>query len=414
MSRKRVVVTGLGAVTPIGNTLDEYWQALLAGKSGVGLITLFDTSNFDVKIAAQVKNLDLDAHFDKKEARKMDPFSRFAVIAAREAFKDSGLDFTREDPLKVGVILGVGMGGVFTIEEQMAILLNKGPSRVSPLLVPKMIPNMGPGLVSITLGAKGPNTCISTACASSTHAIGEACRTIQRGDAVAMICGGAEATITPLSIAGFQNIGALSKRNDAPEQASRPFDGERDGFVMGEGSGILVIEDLDNAMKRGAKIYAEIIGYGLSGDAYHMTAPGPCGEGGARAMQMAIDDAGIPASEVQYVNAHGTSTPLNDKLETEAIKTVFGESAKKVMVSSNKSQVGHLIGGAGAVEAVATVKTVQTNKVPPTLNQTTPDPECDLDYVPNVARDAEVNVAITNSLGFGGHNCTVAFRKFSA
>lgn len=413
MTKKRVVVTGLGAVTPIGNNLQDYWQGLLAGRSGAAPITHFDTAAFDVKFACEVKDFNPEDHFDKKEVRKMDNFVRYGVVAAREAFKDSGLDFAREDANKVGVIIGVGMGGVATIEEQMGVILTKGPSRVTPFLVPKMIPNMASGLVSIYLGAKGPNTSITTACASSTHAIGESFRLIQRGDAVAMICGGAEATITPLSVAGFSNIQALSKRNDDYQRASRPFDADRDGFVMGEGSGILILEDLDNALARGARIYAEIVGYGLSGDAFHMTAPSPGGEGGARAMQMAIDDAGVPPTEVQYVNAHGTSTPLNDKLETEAIKRVFGEHAKKLMVTSTKSMIGHLIGAAGAAEAVATVKTIEEGVVPPTINYSKPDPECDLDCVPNTARKADVNVAISNSLGFGGHNTTVAFRKYA-
>ena len=414
MTNKRVVVTGLGAITPIGNTVEEYWDGLVAGKKGFARITRFDPERFDVKIAAEVKGYKPEDHFDRKETRKIDPFAQYAVVAGRQAFKDSGLDFTREDPLKVGVIVGVGMGGVSTIEEQISLLINKGPSRVSPFLVPKMIPNMASGLVSIYLGAKGPNTCIVTACAASTHAIGESFRLIARGDAVAMICGGSEATITALAIAGFGNMGALSKNNDNPQGSSRPFDANRDGFVMGEGSGMLVLESLDSAKGRGAKIYAEVVGYGLSGDAFHMTSPGPCGEGGARAMKMAVDDAGIPPTAVQYVNAHGTSTPLNDKLETEAIKTVFGDHAYKLAISSNKSMIGHLIGAAGAVEAVSTVKTVETGIIPATANYETPDPECDLDYVPNTARKAEVEYAISNSLGFGGHNCTAVFKKYTA
>jgi len=410
--KKRVVVTGLGAVTPIGNTVDEFWNNLLAGKSGIGYITKFDTSNHSVKIAAEVKNFNAEEHFERKELKKIDDFCRFGVVAARQAFIDSGLNLEKVSPLDIGVIIGCGMGGVNTIEEQHTILMTRGPSRVTPFLIPKMIPNMSSGLISIYLGLKGPNTTIVTACAAGTHAIGEAYRTIQRGDAIAIVTGGTESTISPLSIAGFANMGALSQQNDNPQGASRPFDAKRDGFVMGEGAGILVLEELEHALARGAKIYAEIVGYGLSGDAYHMTAPAPCGEGGARAMKMALDTAGIPPTEVQHINAHGTSTPLNDKLETEAIKTVFGDHAYKIAITANKSMIGHLIGAAGAVEAIATVKAVQENKVPPTINYENPDPECDLDYTPNKARDMEVVYALNNSLGFGGHNCTVCFRKF--
>jgi 3-oxoacyl-[acyl-carrier-protein] synthase II len=410
--KKRVVVTGLGAITPIGNSVDEFWTNLLAGKSGIGYITKFDTTNHSVKIAAEVKNFNAEDYFERKELKKIDDFCRFGVVAAQQAFKDSGLSWDKVSPCDVGVIIGCGMGGVMTIEEQHTILLNRGPSRVTPFLIPKMIPNMSSGLISIYLGAKGPNTTIVTACASGTHAIGESYRTIQRGDAIAVVTGGTESTISPLSIAGFANMGALSQQNDNPQGASRPFDAKRDGFVMGEGAGIIVLEELEHALKRGAKIYAEIVGYGLSGDAYHMTAPAPGGEGGARAVKMALDTAGISPTDVQHINAHGTSTPLNDKLETEAIKTVFGEHAYRIAITANKSVIGHLIGAAGAVEAIATIKTVQENKVPPTMNYENPDPECDLDYTPNRARDMEVVYALSNSLGFGGHNCTVCFRKF--
>lgn len=412
MQKRRVVVTGLGAITPIGNTLDEYWQGLLTGKSGLGPITHFDPKDHVCKIAGEVKNFNPEDHFDRKEIKKLDGFTRFAIVAGKEAWADSGLKAEQEDMFQIGCIIGVGMGGVAVIEEQAEVIMAKGARRVTPFLVPKMIPNMAAGLVSITLGVKGPNSCVATACASSTHAIGDAFKIIQRGDATAMVCGGAESVITPLAIAGFGNMQALSQNNDNPQKASRPFDANRDGFVMGEGGAIMILEEYEHAMKRGAKVYAEIVGYGLSGDAFHMTAPSPGGEGGARAMTMAVRDAGIPPTEVNYVNAHGTSTPLNDKLETEAIKKTFGDHAYKLAVSSNKSMIGHLIGAAGAVEAVATVKTVQENRIPPTLNYETPDPECDLDYVPNVARDAEVNYAISNSLGFGGHNCTVCFKKF--
>ncbi|MGC8741376.1 MAG: beta-ketoacyl-ACP synthase II [Candidatus Sumerlaeaceae bacterium] len=410
--KKRVVVTGLGAVTPIGNSVEEFWSNLLAGKSGIGYITKFDTTNHSVKIAAEVKNFNAEDHFEKKEIKKIDDFCRFAVVAARQAFQDSGLNWEKVSPLDVGVIIGCGMGGVMTIEEQHAILMSRGPSRVSPFLIPKMIPNMSSGLISIYLGAKGPNTTIVTACASATHAIGEAFRTIQRGDATAIITGGTESTISPLSIAGFANMGALSQQNDNPQAASRPFDAKRDGFVMGEGAGIIVLEELEHALARGAKIYAEIVGYGLTDDAYHMTAPAPEGEGGARAMKMALETAGIAPTDVQHINAHGTSTPLNDKLETQAIKTVFGEHAYKIAITANKSMIGHLIGAAGAAEAIATIKAIQENKVPPTINLDNPDPECDLDYTPHKAREMEIVYALKNSLGFGGHNATVCFKKF--
>lgn len=411
--KRRVVVTGLGAITPIGNNVKDYCAGLVEGKSGLGPITQFDTTEFSTKIAGEVKNFNAEDHFDRKELKKLENFSRFAIVAAREAFKDSGLDPEKTDLLRIGVILGVGMGGVLTIQEQHEILLTKGPRRVTPFLVPKMIPNMAAGLVSIYLQVKGPNSTISTACASATHAIGESFKTIQRGHANAMLCGGAESVITKLSIAGFSNMHALSEQNDAPQQASKPFDARRDGFVMGEGSGILVLEELEHARKRGAKIYAEIVGYGLSGDAYHMTAPSPGGEGGARAMKMAVEDAGIPPTEVQYFNAHGTSTQLNDLLETQGIKLAFGDHAYKLAVSSNKSMIGHLIGAAGGVEAVATVKTVQEDIIPATINYQEADPQCDLDYVPNVARKTPVNYAISNSLGFGGHNCTICFKKYT-
>lgn len=412
MEKRRVVVTGLGAITPIGNNVADYWQGLLEGRSGLGPITHFDTTNHSSKIGGEVKGFVSEDHFEKKEVKKLDHFTQFGIVAAREAFKDAGLNVERDDAFQIGVIVGVGMGGVGVIEEQHDVMLTKGVRRVTPFLVPKMIPNMASGLISISLGVKGPNSAVATACASATHAIGDAFKLIQRGDAIAMICGGAEAVITPLSIAGFGNMQALSERNDDPVHASRPFDAKRDGFVMGEGSGMLVLEEYDHAMKRGARIYAEIVGYGLTGDAFHMTAPGPMGEGGARAMAMALRDAGIPPSEVQYVNAHGTSTQLNDKLETQAIKTVFGDHAYRLAVSSNKSMIGHLIGAAGGVEAVSTVKTVQEDKIPPTINYEYPDPECDLDYVPNKMREAEIVYAISNSLGFGGHNCTVCFKKF--
>lgn len=413
MQLKRVVVTGLGAVTPVGNNVEEYWNSLLEGRSGVGNITRFDTSQFGVHIAAEIKNFNPEDHFEKKEIKKNDYFAQYAIVAAREAFNNSGLDITKTDPNNIGVILGVGMGGLATIEEQHYVLAEKGPKRVTPFIVPKMIANMGSGAVSIDLGLKGPNTCVTTACASATNAIGDAYYHIQRGHAVAMVTGGAESVITPLSIAGFTNIGALSQYNECPTEASRPFDQTRNGFVMGEGAGILVLEEFEHAKARGANILAEVIGYGLSGDAFHITSPAPGGEGGARAMQMAVKSANILPEQVDYINAHGTSTGLNDKLETEAIKTVFGDHAYKLAVSSNKSMIGHLIGAAGGVEAIATIKTLINNHIPPTINLNTPDPECDLDYVPNVARKSTVNIAMSNSLGFGGHNATVVFRKYT-
>jgi 3-oxoacyl-[acyl-carrier-protein] synthase II len=407
-----VVVTGLGAITPVGNNVPDYWGALLAGKSGLGPITYFDTTNYATRIAGQIKDFNAEDHFERKELKKLDNFTRYAIVAAREAFQDSGLKMENEDPFTVGVMIGVGMGGVGVIEEQHEVMLTRGNRRVTPFLVPKMIPNMASGLVSIYLGVKGPNSAVATACASATHAIGDAFKIIQRGDATAMIAGGAESVITPLSIAGFSNMQALSEQNEEPTKASRPFDAKRDGFVMGEGSGMLILEDLEHAQKRGAHIYAELVGYGMSGDAYHMTAPGPCGEGGARAIAMALRDAAIAPEQVDYINAHGTSTPMNDKLETQAIKTVFGDHAYKLAVNSTKSMIGHLIGAAGGVEAVVTVKSMVESKLHPTINYEFPDPECDLDYVPNTAREAEIEYAISNSLGFGGHNCTICFRKF--
>lgn len=412
MDFKRVVVTGLGAVTPIGTGVDKYWSGLLESKSGVAPITRFDTTNHSVKIAAEVKDHNPEDHFERKEIKKLDYFTQFAVVAAREAFKSSGLDPQVHDSFNIGTLIGVGMGGILTVEEQHEVMLTKGPNRVTPFVVPKMIPNMASGMVSIDLGIKGPNSCVATACASATHAIGDAWRIIQRGDAIAMVCGGAESVITPLSIAGFSNMHALSQSNENPETASRPFDKERNGFVMGEGAGIVVLEELEHAKQRGANILAEVIGYGLTGDAYHITSPGPCGEGGARAMAMALRSAGLQPDAIDYINAHGTSTPLNDKLETEAIKTVFGDHARKLKISSNKSMIGHLIGAAGGVEAVATVKTIVEGKIPATINLHNPDPECDLDYVPNVAIQQDVNIALSNSLGFGGHNASIVLKKY--
>jgi 3-oxoacyl-[acyl-carrier-protein] synthase II len=411
MDGKRVVVTGLGAVTPLGVGVAATWDGLIHGRSGVRVITRFDASTYRTRIAAEVPDFTDSLWSDTPILRHMDRFIRYSVVAAREAFRQSGLDLNREDPNRIGVIVGSGIGGVGVVEEEAEVMRVRGHRKVTPYLIPKMIPNMAPGMVSIDLKLKGPNSAIATACATGTHAIGDSFKVIQRGDAVAMVCGGTESCITPLAVAGFSNMGALSKRNDPPEGASCPFDRRRDGFVMGEGAGILVLEELDHARARDANILCEIIGYGMSGDAFHITSPSPGGEGGARSMKAALDDARIPVTAVDYINAHGTSTPYNDKLETQAIKTVFGDHANRLAISSNKSVFGHLIGAAGAVEAIAMVLTIREGLIPPTINYQEPDPECDLDYVPNQARQQAVNVAISNSLGFGGHNCTIALKK---
>jgi 3-oxoacyl-[acyl-carrier-protein] synthase II len=411
MNGRRVVVTGLGAVTPLGCSADAMWQGLIAGKSGVGPITRFDTTGYRCRVAAQVNDFPLEELRRDKNIRQMDRFVLYAVHAAREAFRQSGLNLERDDPDRIGVLIGSGIGGIGVVEEEHTIMKEKGHRKVTPYLIPKLIPNMAPGLVSIDLHLKGPNSAVATACATGTHAIGDAYRIIQRDEAEAMVCGGAESCITALAVAGFANMRALTERNDDPPGASSPFDKRRDGFVMGEGAGVVVLEELEHAQARGAEIFCEIIGYGMSGDAYHITAPAPGGEGGARAMRAAVKSAKLAPEAVQYVNAHGTSTPLNDKLETQAIKTVFGEHAYKMAISSNKSMLGHLIGAAGAVEAIATVKTIYYGIIPPTINYLEPDPECDLDYVPNEAREQAVEVAISNSLGFGGHNCTIVLKK---
>jgi len=411
--QRRVVITGMGAITPIGLDLPTFWKNLVAGKSGTSFITGFDASQHKCKVAAEIKDFDPLLHFEKKAVSRYERFVQFAIVASREAMKDAGFAEGSYDPNRFGVLIGSGCGGLEVVEKQVVVLNEKGPRRVTPLLIPLLICNEAPGMVSIDLGLKGPNSCVVTACATGTHAIGDAAAIIARGDAEAMVAGGCEAVITPLSIAGFGNMGALSEETEHPETASRPFDANRNGFVMGEGAGIMILESLEHARKRGARIYAEVIGYGMSGDAYHITAPSPGGEGGARAMKMALDVAKINPTEVDYINAHGTSTPLNDKLETQSIKAVFGDHAYKLAVSSNKSMIGHLIGAAGAVEAVATAMTICNNVLPPTINYQTPDPECDLDYVPNVARERTVNVAASSSLGFGGHNTTIILRKFN-
>jgi 3-oxoacyl-[acyl-carrier-protein] synthase II len=411
MSAKRVVVTGLGAITPIGNTVSEFWESLLAGKSGAGPITQFDASNHKTKFACEVKGFEPEKFINSKELRRLDTFVVYALVTAEEALKDSGLDLGKEDLERIGVVVGSGIGGLQVMADQQQVLRDQGPGRVSPFLIPRLICNMAAGHISMRFGLKGPNTCPVTACATGTHAIGDAFKIIQRGQATIVLAGGAEAAITALGVAGFENMKALSGRNDSPQTASRPFDKDRDGFVIGEGAGVLVLEELEHARARGARIYAEVVGYGMTGDAFHITAPAPEGEGAARSMRMALVDAGLPPTAVDHINAHGTSTPMNDKNETAAIKSVFGEHAPKIAVSSNKSMIGHLLGAAGGVEAVAMALSIQNDIVPPTINYTTPDPECDLDYTPNQARRRPVRVALSNSLGFGGHNTTIVFKK---
>jgi len=414
MEKRRVVVTGMGILSPVGSTLKDYWESLSKGRSGIGQITSFNTENFDCHIAAEVKNFSPEKYINPKEIRRMDRFVQFAVVAAKDALSDSGMDLEKEDLFRIGVLIGSGIGGLKTIEEQHKILLEKGPSRISPFLIPMMIVNMAPGQVAISLGLKGPNSCVATACASGTHALGDAFKVIQRGQADIMLAGGAESCITPLSVGGFCALRALSIHfNDQPQKASRPFDLKRDGFVMGEGAGIVVLEELQHAQKRNAKIYAEVAGYGLSDDAYHMTAPDPDGKGAASAMTMAMKDAALTAADISYINAHGTSTQLNDKVETMAMKLAFGEYAHKIPVSSTKSMTGHLLGAAGGVEFIASALSVEYDLIPPTINYEYPDPECDLDYVPNKARKARVTIALSNSLGFGGHNATIIIKKFT-
>ena len=408
---RRVVITGMGLITPIGNDVETFWTNLCAGRSGACTITHIDTDGLSSKIGAVVRDYDAEQHFDKKEARKNERFVQFAMVASRQAIQDSGFQITDENRDRVGAIIGCGIGGLQTIEEQHTVLMTKGGKRISPFLIPKIITNMAAGAVAIEMGARGPNSCIVTACASGTHSIGESYHVIKRGDADAMFAGGTEAAITAMGLAGFSNMHALTTRNAEPERASRPFDRERDGFLMGEGAGILFLEEYEKARKRGARIYAEIVGYGMSCDAYHVTAPAPDGDGAVRALRAALHSAGINPEEVDYINAHGTSTVLNDKLETLGIKTAFGDHAYKLSISSNKSMIGHLLGAAGGVEAIATALTIVRGVIPPTINYEYPDPECDLDYVPNTAREKETRVALSNSLGFGGHNCTIALKK---
>ncbi|AUC60999.1 beta-ketoacyl-acyl-carrier-protein synthase II FabF [Cyanobacterium sp. HL-69] len=408
---KRVVVTGLGAITPIGNNLEEYWQGLIQARNGIGLVTLFDTTDHACKIAGEVKEFDPLSFMDKKEAKRMARFSQFAVATSKMALENAGLVIDDSNAHDIGIVIGTGVGGLKVMEDQQEILLSKGPGRVSPFLVPTMIANMAAGLTAIQVGAKGPNSCPVTACAAGSNAIGDAFRLVRGGYAKAMICGGTEAAVTPLAMAGFASAKAMSTRNDDPQTASRPFDKDRSGFVMGEGCGILILEEREHALARGANIYAEIVGYGMTCDAYHMTAPVPEGLGATRAIELALKDGGISPDEISYINAHGTSTPANDVTETKAIKNALGDNARNVVISSTKSMTGHLLGGSGGIEAVATVMAIAHNQVPPTINLTNPDPECDLDYTPHTSRKMPVEVALSNSFGFGGHNVTLAFRK---
>ena len=409
--KRRVAITGIGVFSPIGKNKEEYWNSLAGGKSGISILSYFDPTGFSCHVAGEIKDFKPKEYIDLKKVKKTDRFVQFALAAAKQALEDSGLDLNKEDLNRIGVIVGSGIGGLSTIEKQLEILLKKGPRKVSPFLIPMMITNMAAGEVAITFGLKGPNYNISSACATGAHSIGDALRIIEYGDADIMVAGGSEASITPLGYAGFCSIKALTLRNDAPQKASRPFDKERDGFVMSEGGGIVVLEEWNRAIGRGARIYGELIGYGATDDAYHMTAPAPDGECAALAMKNALNDAGINPEEVDYINAHGTSTQLNDKVETLAIKKVFGNYAKSIPISSTKSMTGHLLGAAGAIELIAILLSMEKGIIHPTINYEYPDPECDLDYVPNHARDKKIKVGISNSLGFGGHNATLVVRK---
>ena len=418
--RRRVVITGIGALTPVGNTAEEFWSSLKSGKSGIGPITRFDVSEKDAsgqfryvtRIAGEIRNFDEAKYIDKKESRRLDPYLKYAIATSAMAVEDSGLDTGKVDTTRFGVLIGSGIGGITTLIEGEDQRREKGADRVSPFVIPMLIVNMAGGLVSMRFGAKGPNSSVVTACASGNHAIGDAARLIERGDADVMIAGGAEAIIVPLTIAGFCSMKAMSTRNDDPEKASRPFDAGRDGFVCGEGSGIVVLESLEHALARDARIYAEVVGYAMTGDAHHMTAPDPEGDGATRAMKLALKDAAVEPSAVGYINAHGTSTPYNDKFETIAIKRVFGDHARRLAVSSTKSMTGHLLGAAGGIEAVATALALHHGLLPPTINYETPDPDCDLDYVPNQARKVDVEYALSNAFGFGGTNATLLFRRY--
>ena len=412
MMKNRVVITGLGPVTPVGIGKNKFWQSLIQGECGIDKISYFDTEKYLTKIAAEVKDFDYTKYISIKEANRMDKSTQFSIVAAMLALEDSKLKITEKDSYSTGVIIGSGIGGIGTFEKQHKILLEKGPGRVSPFFVPMMISNISAGEIAIKIGAKGPNGVITTACASSTHALGMAFKLLQHGDAQIIISGGTEAAISPMALAGFCKMRALSTQNDHPKKASKPFDRERDGFVMGEGAGILVLETLQHAKERNANIYAEILGFGMTADAYHITAPAPEGKAAAKAIEIALKDAKIKPSQIDYINAHGTSTPLNDKLETLAIKKVFGRHAYKLKISSNKSMTGHLLGASGGVEAISTALTIKNDVIPPTINYNSPDPECDLDYVPNKSEKKIVNYAISNSFGFGGHNGVIVLGKY--
>ncbi|MCU0665716.1 MAG: beta-ketoacyl-ACP synthase II [Candidatus Omnitrophica bacterium] len=413
MQQRKVAVTGLGVISPVGNDVASFWGALKEGKSGIGPLTTFDASKFDSRIAGEVRNFDPTLYgISLKDTRRMDRFVQYAVAAAKQALVDSGLDMAEENANRIGVIMGSGIGGLDTIEKEHSIYLNKGPSRLSPFLIPMLIINEAAGQVAINFGFKGPNSCVATACASGSHSIGDAFRLIEHGDADIMFAGGTESCIVPTGVGGFCALKALSTRNDRPQQASRPFERDRDGFIMAEGCGVVVLEELERAKKRNAHIYGQIIGYGMSCDAYHITAPDPQGDGACRAMLLALEDGAINPEEISYINAHGTSTKLNDKLETLAIKRALGDYANKVMVSSTKSMTGHLLGAAGGVEFIVCCLAIKDQVVPPTINYDNPDPECDLDYVPNIARKCNVNICMSNSLGFGGHNASLVVKKF--
>ncbi len=413
--KRRVVVTGMGAVTPVGNDVATMWSSLIEGRSGAAPITHFDASKFEVRFACELKDFDPLKYMDRKEAKRADQFTQYAVAAARQAMDDAGFgDGTGYDPDNTGVIIGSGIGGLKIFEEQHDVYRQRGATKISPFFIPMFISDIAAGIVSMQFGAKGPNYATVSACATSAHAVGDAFRTIQYGDADVMITGGAEATVTPMAVGGFSNMKALSERNDSPETASRPFDATRDGFVMGEGGAVLILEELEHAVGRGARIYSEIVGYGATGDAYHLTAPAPNGEGAQRAMKRAMKDAGFAPTDIQYINAHGTSTPANDLNETAAIKAVFGEHAYKLKVSSTKSATGHMLGAAGAVELVISTLAINESLVPPTINYATPDPECDLDYAPNKPVKCRIDAVLSNSFGFGGHNTTLAVKRYTA
>ncbi len=414
MARKRIVVTGMGAVTPVGNTAAAAWRAVCDGTPGITRISRFDTEGFAAQIAGEVKDFDARQYVDAREARRMDRFTQYAVAAAQEAMDDSGVPITAQNAGRIGVFVGSGIGGIESLEAQFAVMAARGPSRLSPFLIPMLLTDTAAGAISIRFGLRGPNLAVVSACATGAHAVGEGAAAIRRGDADVMVCGSSEAAVTPMTIAGFAAMRALSTRNDDPAAASRPFEKHRDGFVVGEGAGVLVLESLEHALDRGARVYGEVAGYGATADASHITAPPDDGEGAARAMQAALEQAQVRPADVQYINAHGTSTPLNDRAETQAIKTVFGDHAAKLAVSSTKSMTGHLLGGAGGVESVFCLKAIEDNLIPPTLNYEEPDPDCDLDYVPNGPRRTAVNAAMNNSFGFGGHNASLLFTRFDS